>query len=72
MKKKWLEFAEVLDSFRVVPRIILGLYGYFVFYITEWYMNIPDPSNQQMGLITAVIGVAAFVVQIYSNSGRKW
>lgn len=64
--------AEVIDSFRVVPRVILALYGVLVWQIVDWYMLLPEPSTQHAALVTIVVGVIAPVVGLYQNSGRSW
>jgi hypothetical protein len=33
---------------------------------------IQAPSTQHAALVTAVVGIAAAVFGLYSNSGRKW
>lgn len=39
-KNKLLDFAEILDAFRVVPRLILLAYGWLVFALFQWFTNI--------------------------------
>ncbi len=81
-KEKWLAAAEVVDAWRVVPRIIM--FGYCVWTIDvvwkllAWYMALPGPersleaSGFAAGVITAVTGLNTFAIRVYVYSGRKW
>ena len=77
-----LKWAELFDSWRVIPRIVLFLYGWFVykvtFYILVWYIHEPatargtEESAVVVGVFTAVTGLASWVFKVYSDSGRDW
>lgn len=81
-KQAWLDAAELTDAWRVVPRIILFAYGYWVIYIVDrclfWYFH--QPANERTvqdsglvgGVITAVTGLLTLVVKFYMASGRSW
>lgn len=71
-KQKWLNWAEVLDSYRIVPRLLLCGYAYLVYKVVLWYMGVPVPSVEHAALVTAVVGIIAPVAGMYFNSGRKW
>ena len=71
-KKIFLEIAEVVDAFRVVPRFILIGYSILVWTVAQWYMGIDVPSTQQAALMTTVIGVIAPIAAFYQTSGRSW
>ena len=44
-KNKWLNLAEVLDAYRIIPRgvlvAVLWFAGYYIVTITMWYMGLP-------------------------------
>lgn len=67
-----LYIAEIIDAYRVVPRIILGLYAFFVWYVVNWYLPIPNPTTGQTALVTTIAGSIPVVVGLYQNSGRNW
>lgn len=81
-KRVWLDAAEIVDSLRVVPRIVLFGYCYWlgdlVNNIITWYQMLPAPERtlEASGLagtiITAVTGIAAWVFKIYTAGGRDW
>lgn len=71
-KQTFLDIAEVIDAFRVVPRSVLILYGILVWVVVSWFMGLPEPTTQQAALVTTVTGLIAAVAGLYQNSGRPW
>lgn len=69
--KKWIHLAHTIDSWRPFPRLFIGLYMYMVFRVIEWYLSLPDPSMEQSGLISVVVGAGAAWFGLYVNSGRS-
>lgn len=67
-----IKAAEVLDAYRVVPRMVLLGYAYLVYDIVTWFKDLEDPATQQAALVTTVIGASAAVIGLYNNSGRKY
>jgi hypothetical protein len=82
VKQNWLHVAEVFDSWRVIPRLILGAYCYFVWHITNyilvWYTHEPpgargvEESGTVAAIFTCVTGFAPWIFKIYSENGRDW
>ncbi len=80
--RNWLQAAEVFDSWRVVPRVVLFSYCGWVAHVTDaillWYQHIPaaERSTESAAfcgaVITAVTGLAVWVYKIYSENGRDW
>jgi hypothetical protein len=78
----WLKWAEVFDSWRVIPRLLLAFYCtwsvYLIDKIVNWYihLSIPAQTVQNAALITAVSGVLTGfgvpIFNIYSQNGRDW
>lgn len=67
-----LMLAEAIDAWRVVPRLLVLCYGYLVWDVVQWFMNLGDPTSQHAALVSTVVGVAGAVIGIYTNTGRKW
>jgi len=63
--------AEKFDSWRVVPRILLILYGIMIYQVSEWFMALPDPTTQQAAFVSTVVGAASAWFGLYVNSGKK-
>lgn len=82
MKQAWLSAAEVVDAWRVWPRLLLIGYCYFVFTLTEklvtWYMGLPaaerslEASGMAVAIFTAVTAFGTQFLNAYLKSGRKW
>ena len=62
---------EQLDSWRIVPRILVTLYGVQVYRVGEWFMSLPEPSNAQAAFVSTVFGASAGFFGLYVNSGKK-
>lgn len=81
-KKTWLDWAELFDSWRIVPRTFFASYFIFWCWITVtlllWYTNLPSPERtlEASGFGSAIFLTAtAFLKQIYttySENGRNW
>lgn len=71
-KQTFLDIAEVVDAFRMVPRSVLVAYGILVWIVVSWFMGLPAPTTQQAALVTTVTGLIAAVAGLYQNSGRSW
>jgi len=81
-KPHWLDIAELIDSWRIFPRLVLIAYGWFVyevsFFVLRWYASEPatarGPEETAMvGVVfTAVTGFAGYVFKIYADGGRTW
>ena len=43
---QWLiDLSEAVDAWRIFPRLLITLYGISFWRTTEWFMNLPDPTN---------------------------
>lgn len=60
---------KTIDSWRVVPRLILVLYGYAFWQVLDWFMGLSDPSNAQAMFVSTVVGAAPAFFGLYVNSG---
>lgn len=81
-KQKWLDYAEVTDSLRIFPRLIVAGYGawtvWFIDQMWKWYETLPgDQRGAQVTMVIGsvsggVFGLAAWVVKLYLGGGRDW
>lgn len=73
VKKPILIFwAELIDAWRVVPRIVLFSYGLLVYYVVSWYMDLIDPTTQQTILVTTITSLSSAIIGLYHNSSKNW
>ena len=64
-----LEFADVLDAYRLFPRAFIGVYLYLLIETVQWFMTIPEPNASQAGLISVVVGAGAAWFGLYTSTG---
>lgn len=71
--RRWLHAgAELLDVYRILPRVLVAGYTYLLWDVIQWYMALPEPTTQHAALVTTVVGAAAGFFGLYVNSGKKW
>ena len=63
--------AKTLDAWRIIPRAFLGIYMYLLYYATFWFMELPEPTLEQSGLISILVGAGAAWFGLYVNSAAK-
>tara|TARA_R100000329_G_C7441274_1_gene155167 strand:+ start:99 stop:479 length:381 start_codon:yes stop_codon:yes gene_type:complete len=68
--QKVIFVAQAVDSWRIIPRAFLAVYMYLLYYTTFWFMDLADPSFEQSGLISIVVGAGAAWFGLYTNSHK--
>ena len=69
--QRWIFVAQAIDSWRLIPRAFLSVYMYLLYYVVFWYMDLPDPSMEQSGLISVVVGAGAAWFGLYTSTSKK-
>jgi len=62
---------ERLDSWRIVPRLLILAYMVVFYQTCNWFMNLSDPNNAQAGFVSVVVGAGAAWFGLYVNGGRS-
>ena len=62
---------ERLSAWRIFPRLLITLYGVAFWRTTEWFMQLPDPTNAQSAFVSVVVGAGAAWFGLYVSSGGK-
>jgi hypothetical protein len=73
--QKWIYLARAVDAWRIFPRLFLTVYIFLLYYSTMWFMSLPDPSLEQSGLISIIVGAGAAWFGLYagtSNSSKNF
>tara|TARA_R110000823_G_scaffold292279_2_gene411070 strand:- start:192 stop:572 length:381 start_codon:yes stop_codon:yes gene_type:complete len=73
--QKWIHLATAIDSWRIFPRMFLSVYIILLYKCTIWFMDLPQPSFEQSGLISIVVGAGAAWFGLYAgttNSSKKF
>jgi len=67
---KWIHLAHAVDSWRIFPRIFITTYIVLLYKSVIWYMELPNPTMEQSGLISIVVGAGAAWFGLYAGSKR--
>ena len=63
--------ASAVDKWRVIPRILMVLYGIAFYKCMIWFMSLSDPSMAQAGFVSTVVGAGAAWFGLYVGSGNR-
>ena len=66
--QKVIFMAQAVDAWRIFPRVFLSVYIFLLYYSTMWFMALPEPSLEQSGLISIIVGAGAAWFGLYVNS----
>jgi len=69
--QKVIHLAAAVDSWRIFPRLFLSVYIFLLYYSTMWFMNLPDPSLEQSGLISIIVGAGAAWFGLYAGTSKS-
>ena len=65
--QKFIFMAQAVDAWRIFPRVFLSVYIFLLYYSTMWFMALPEPSLEQSGLISIIVGAGAAWFGLYVN-----
>ena len=68
----WLDVAEVLDAYRIFPRLFCLGYGAMVWKIVVWFIGLDAPTTEQTTFVTAITIMSGPILNWYMQTGRKW
>lgn len=68
---KIIHMARAVDAWRIFPRLFLTVYIVLLYKTVIWYMGLPDPTMEQSGLISVVVGAGAAWFGLYTGSSKK-
>tara|TARA_R100000734_G_C3305341_1_gene95859 strand:+ start:360 stop:740 length:381 start_codon:yes stop_codon:yes gene_type:complete len=69
--QKWIHLARAVDSWRIFPRVFLSVYIFLLYYSTMWFMGLEDPSLEQSGLISIIVGAGAAWFGLYAGTSNS-
>ena len=69
--QKWVDLAHAVDQWRIFPRIFITTYIYLLYKVVTWYMALPNPTMEQSGLVSIVVGAGAAWFGLYTGSSKK-
>ena len=69
--QRWIWLAQMVDSWRIFPRVFLSVYIVLLYFTVMWFMDLPAPSFEQSGLISIVVGAGAAWFGLYTGSSKS-
>ena len=68
--QRWIFLSNMVDSWRIFPRAFLSVYIFLLYYCTMWFMDLSDPTMEQSGLISVVVGAGAAWFGLYAGTAK--
>ena len=62
---------ERLSAWRIFPRLLITLYGVAFWRTTEWFMQLPDPTNAQSAFVSVIVGACAALFGLYVGVSKQ-
>ncbi len=69
--QNWIWFSNMIDAWRIFPRVFVGVYIVLLYKVITWFMTIPEPNLEQAGLVSVVTGAMAAVFGIYAGTSGQ-
>ena len=69
--QKYIFLAKAVDAWRIWPRAFLSGYIFLIYFVGMWFLDLPDPTMEQSGLISILVGAGAAWFGLYVNSAAK-
>lgn len=66
-----IHLAVAIDAWRIFPRIFITTYIFLLYKVVVWYMELPNPTMEQSGLVSIVVGAGAAWFGLYTGSRAK-
>ena len=68
--QRWIYLSAMIDAWRIFPRAFLSVYIFLLYYCTMWFMELPEPTMEQSGLISIVVGAGAAWFGLYAGTAK--
>lgn len=62
---------EKFNAWRVVPRLLVALYGLVLYLTVDWFTMLDNPTNAQAAFVSTVVGAGAAWFKFYVTSGSS-
>ena len=60
-----------LTAWRIFPRLLISLYGLSFWRTTEWFMQLPEPTNAQSAFGSVIVGAGAAWFGLYVGGSNR-
>ena len=65
-----IHLARAVDAWRIFPRIFITTYIFLLYKCVIWFMALENPTLEQSGLISVVVGAGAAWFGLYTSSRK--
>ena len=62
---------DQLNSWRVIPRLLMLMMVFMTYRVVEWFMTLPAPTLGQAGLVSVMTGALTGAFGLFLGSGKK-
>ena len=66
-----IDLAKAIDAWRIFPRVFITTYIFLLYKVVIWYMALGNPSMEQSGLVSIVVGAGAAWFGLYTGTSKK-
>ena len=66
-----IDLAKAVDQWRIFPRVFITTYIYLLYKVTIWFMELPEPTMAQSGLVSIVVGAGAAWFGLYAGTSKS-
>jgi hypothetical protein len=67
-----INWAEIVDAWRLWPRLFLAGYFYHLHHLVFWYMALANPTTEQTAMVGAVTALFVPLTKWYMENGIDW
>ena len=68
--QRWIWLSDMVDAWRIFPRAFLSIYMFLLYYCTIWFMELPEPTLEQSGLVSIIVGAGAAWFGLYAGTAK--
>tara|TARA_R100001510_G_scaffold33846_1_gene30295 strand:+ start:705 stop:1022 length:318 start_codon:yes stop_codon:yes gene_type:complete len=69
--QNWIHLAKAVDAWRIFPRVFLSVYIFLLYYSVMWFMDLKEPTLEQSGLISIIVGAGAAWFGLYAGTSNS-
>ena len=69
--QSWIDMAKAEHPWRIFPRVYITTYIYLLYKVVIWYMELGNPTMEQSGLVSIVVGAGAAWFGLYAGTSKK-
>jgi hypothetical protein len=62
---------DQLNSWRIIPRLLMLAMLVMTYRVVEWFMALPVPTLEQAGLVSVMTGALTGSFGLFLGSGKK-